>query len=128
MSTLRKHWIGKRERLAIYMRDGMACVWCGKGVDDGAILSLDHVLPHSKGGLNISANLVTSCRHCNSMRGNRTMREFAKAVAEYRGIGFKTIAAHIKRCCRRDMTAMRQESDRLVSRQGGFRRALGMEV
>ncbi len=33
-------------RLAIYLRDGLACVWCGQGIEDGIKFTLDHVVPH----------------------------------------------------------------------------------
>ena len=76
-------WIRKERRLAIYLRDGMACVYCGATVEDGITLSLDHIRPHSKDGGNESSNLVTCCRKCNSSRGNRGLREFCKVVAGY---------------------------------------------
>lgn len=62
-------WIRKDKRLAIYLRDGMACAYCGKGVEEsGAPLTLDHLLPCSKGGGNHEGNLVTCCLSCNSRR------------------------------------------------------------
>lgn len=65
------------------MRDGLSCIWDGAGIEEGAILSLDHLKCHSHGGTNESTNLVTSCTRCNSSRGNRGVREFAKAMAIY---------------------------------------------
>ena len=76
-------WCRPSTRLAIYLRDGMACVWCGHSVEDGATLSLDHVTPHANGGTNNPTNLVTSCSRCNSSRGTRSVPRFAAAVAEY---------------------------------------------
>ena len=56
------NWIRQEKRLAIYLRDGMSCAYCGASVEGGAQLSLDHVKPHSRGGSNAAANLVTcSC-------------------------------------------------------------------
>lgn len=54
-------WIQPSTRLAIYHRDGFACVYCGHGAEDGAVLSLDHVLACELGGSNEPTNLVTSC-------------------------------------------------------------------
>lgn len=63
-------WIRQDKRLAIYLRDGLSCVYCGAKVEDGASLSLDHLLPQSYGGSNGEGNLVTCCGRCNSKRGN----------------------------------------------------------
>ena len=38
-------------------------------------LTIDHVLPKSKGGKNEWTNLVTSCFKCNLKKGNRTPEE-----------------------------------------------------
>lgn len=77
-------WIRRERRLAIYLRDGLACSYCGATVEeDGVVLSLDHVIPVSKGGTNRSSNLVTACRKCNSVRGDRDVAEFAQAVGKY---------------------------------------------
>lgn len=66
-------WIRGDKRLAIYLRDGFACIYCEKSHD----LSLDHVVPWSMGGLNSEDNLITSCRRCNSRRGTTQVLDFA---------------------------------------------------
>jgi HNH endonuclease len=76
-------WIRPEKRLAIYLRDGLACVWCGQAVEDETPLSLDHLTPWIDGGSNEATNLVTCCRRCNSSRGNRSVGDFAQAVANY---------------------------------------------
>lgn len=78
-----KHWIRDEKRLAIYLRDGLACTYCRLPVEGESGLSLDHLIPRSKGGSNESTNLVTCCNTCNSSRGNRPMAQRVKAVAEY---------------------------------------------
>lgn len=70
------NWIRKDKRLAIYMRDGMQCPLCGRGVEDGIVLTLDHITPWSQGGGNEATNLVTCCRRCNSRRQDRGMVAF----------------------------------------------------
>jgi hypothetical protein len=77
------NWISQHKRLAIYLRDNLACVYCGDAVEQGAKLTLDHVVPVSKGGTNGGDNLVTCCHRCNTSRGNRTVVAFAEAVAGY---------------------------------------------
>jgi hypothetical protein len=54
-------------RLAVYARDGYACVECGCGDD----LTLDHIRPYSLGGPDTEDNLQTMCRPCNSRKGAR---------------------------------------------------------
>jgi hypothetical protein len=70
MTTKRtKNWIRKDKRLAIYLRDGMACAYCGAGMEMGAMLTLDHLICVSHGGSNGENNLITCCHTCNSTRG-----------------------------------------------------------
>jgi len=77
------NWIRQEKRLAIYLRDGLACVYCGAALETGAQFSLDHLTPHSQGGNNQPTNLVTCCSRCNSSRRNRPIAEFAQATAGY---------------------------------------------
>ena len=50
----------------IFKRDGNKCQYCGKSSD----LTLDHVIPRSKGGKSSWTNLVTACRKCNAKKGD----------------------------------------------------------
>jgi CRISPR/Cas system Type II protein with McrA/HNH and RuvC-like nuclease domain len=62
-------------RVRIYKRDNNECVYCGSSKQ----LTLDHVIPKSRGGGNDWNNLVTCCFSCNLRKGNRTPDE-AKMV------------------------------------------------
>ena len=62
----------KISRRALFARDGWRCVYCGSS---GGRLTLDHVVPRSKGGESIWENVVTSCAPCNLRKGNRTIEE-----------------------------------------------------
>lgn len=53
----------------VFLRDGYVCQYCHKDFKSIS-LSLDHVLPRSKGGKTNWKNIVTSCKKCNSLRGN----------------------------------------------------------
>lgn len=61
-------------RLRIYMRDKFRCQYCGekKAASD---LTLDHILPRSRGGDNSPVNIVTACVPCNNRKGDRTPAE-----------------------------------------------------
>lgn len=50
------------------------CYYCGKKDK----MTLDHVIPLSKGGLHEKANLVAACSHCNTSKGNRDPIAFAR--------------------------------------------------
>lgn len=52
-------------RTEVYERDAYRCVTCG----GHTALSLDHIIPESKGGPTTSENLQTMCRPCNSSKG-----------------------------------------------------------
>jgi 5-methylcytosine-specific restriction endonuclease McrA len=62
------------KRLRIYMRDKFRCQYCGDKKDVGA-LTLDHILPRSRGGDNSPVNIVTACVACNNRKSNRTPDE-----------------------------------------------------
>lgn len=61
----------RANRNRIYKRDGHECVYCGSKKD----LTLDHVMPKSRGGSNDWTNLVTSCFKCNLKKSNKTPEE-----------------------------------------------------
>ncbi|HEU5373382.1 MAG TPA: HNH endonuclease [Gaiellaceae bacterium] len=62
----------KISRRALFARDNWRCVYCGTA---GGRLTLDHVIPRSKGGDSTWENVVTSCAPCNLRKGNRLPHE-----------------------------------------------------
>ena len=62
----------KLNRRNIYSRDRNICQYCGKRKPTKD-LSVDHVLPKSKGGRNVWTNLVCSCINCNAKKANKTL-------------------------------------------------------
>ena len=50
------------------------CIYCGITHDIND-LTLDHVLPRSRGGKNTWTNLVAACKKCNQRKGNKTPSE-----------------------------------------------------
>lgn len=58
-------------RRNIFERDRNRCQYCGKHFAK-ADLTMDHVIPRSKGGRDTWENLVLACVRCNVRKGNRT--------------------------------------------------------
>lgn len=61
----------KPTRNLIYKRDNYTCGYCGCKQN----LTIDHILPRSRGGEDTWENLVTSCSKCNTKKGNKTPKE-----------------------------------------------------
>ncbi|MDI6816870.1 MAG: HNH endonuclease signature motif containing protein [Actinomycetota bacterium] len=59
--------VTKKQRERIFKRDNYGCVICGNSAD----LSIDHIIPVSKGGTSDDENLRTLCGLCNGKKGNR---------------------------------------------------------
>lgn len=118
------NWIRKEKRLAIYLRDGLACVYCGDSVERGAKLTLDHLRCYRSGGSTNATNLVTCCFRCNASRGKRSWRIFADVVAAYLNHGIKgvDIVQHIEVTRNRPLDL--QAAKDLIARRGGFTAAL----
>jgi 5-methylcytosine-specific restriction endonuclease McrA len=59
-------------RSNILLRDDETCQYCGKHSRE---LTLDHVIPRSRGGTSTWENLVACCKSCNGKKGNRLPKE-----------------------------------------------------
>lgn len=60
-------------------RDGPACVWCGREVWRRD-LTLDHVIPRSRGGHLVAENAVVACRRCNKRRGSKPVDAYVREL------------------------------------------------
>src|SRR6516165_2395042 len=61
-------------RKNILLRDRNTCQYCGEAFQPGD-LTLDHVVPRSRGGNSTWENLVACCHSCNRRKGNRLLNE-----------------------------------------------------
>ncbi len=61
-------------RRLVYARDQYTCQYCG-GHFPASQLTLDHIIPKSRGGQKVWENIVTACKRCNQKKGNRTPQE-----------------------------------------------------
>jgi len=66
-------------RRNLYRRDGNRCQFCGRKLPTSE-LSIDHVIPKSRGGHTTWENCVLACISCNVRKGSRLLREAGMAV------------------------------------------------
>ena len=69
----------------ILERDRYQCRYCGldglASFENSLIMSVDFVVPRARKGKKEPANLVTSCRPCNVIKGNRAFASLDEAKA-----------------------------------------------
>lgn len=68
-------------RKGILLRDSSTCQYCREKTPP-AQLTLDHVVPRSRGGDSTWENLVTSCKKCNNRKRDRTPQEAGMVLAK----------------------------------------------
>lgn len=61
----------KITRRAVFARDEWTCQYCGARSN----LTVDHVVPRSKGGASSWENIVASCAPCNRRKGSALLRQ-----------------------------------------------------
>jgi 5-methylcytosine-specific restriction endonuclease McrA len=62
----------KITRKAVLARDSWTCQYCGTSKPG---LTVDHVIPRSRGGQSVWENIVAACASCNRRKGNRLPKE-----------------------------------------------------
>lgn len=72
--------INKHGRVALtnrtlFGRDQYICAYCGRYFENYNQLSRDHIIPRSRGGLDVWENCVSSCKDCNCEKDNLTLAE-----------------------------------------------------
>jgi len=58
----------------LFLRDEHLCMYCGRQFP-GNLLTRDHLVPLSRGGVDCWSNVVAACRGCNHSKGSRTPDE-----------------------------------------------------
>ena len=81
-------------RRNLMYRDHYSCQYCGyKGSD----LTIDHVIPRSRGGQDTWDNVVACCQRCNVKKGNRTSKEANMHLLKHPKIPFGHIHFELTR-------------------------------
>jgi 5-methylcytosine-specific restriction endonuclease McrA len=103
----------RAERLvAVLVRDGDRCVWCGRAFTGLVQPTTDHLVPRVKGGPSWIENEVAACRRCNGQRGHTTPLDWLHEC-ERRGWSPNRAA----------LTAALQALHSAIAARGGRRRA-----
>ena len=64
----------KFTRKNVIIRDDFNCQYCGEKVSKGEV-TIDHIVPTSRGGQSSFTNCVVCCMRCNNEKGNKTPAE-----------------------------------------------------
>lgn len=84
----------------VLIRDGFKCLYCGS---KSHRLTIDHVVPVSRGGKSNFENCVAACRKCNNKKGSRTASEarmylqkqpYAPTISEFIMIKIKSMGIY----------------------------------
>lgn len=69
----------KYSRQSVFSRDHFKCAYCGKvfGVKS---LTIDHIVPRSKGGKTSWDNVITACMKCNQKKGSKLLHECSMSL------------------------------------------------
>jgi 5-methylcytosine-specific restriction endonuclease McrA len=93
-------------------RDGPACVWCGRRVW-ARDLTLEHVVPRSRGGHMTPENALLACRACNRRRGSRPVDAYVRELLRQ--------GADVRLDALRDALARLSGSSRRTHREAALR-------
>jgi len=75
LSRVQRRWSAPRFRKKVlFNRDGWQCQYCCTNLDWHTI-TIDHVVPRSRGGATSWKNCVASCRKCNAKKGSKMLQD-----------------------------------------------------
>jgi hypothetical protein len=99
-------------------RDGPGCVWCGRELWRRD-LTLEHVVPRSRGGHMTAENAVVACRTCNRRRGSRPVDAYVRELLrEGAAVDLPALRASLGRLSRSERRSHRDAAVRQLERLG----------
>lgn len=103
------------DRLSFFIRDGLACVFCGAGAETFTHLRIAPVRPNKP---SVAGNVVTVCLRCYKARGDRSVLSYSRSVAEFLGGGIAAadIRRHVHRSARR--LPQRKKAEAMFAKRG----------
>lgn len=97
-------------------RDGPACVWCGRE-PWRRDLTLEHVVPRSRGGHATPENAVVACRSCNRRRGSKPVDAYVRdLLREGANVNVTVLRETLSRLARSERRAHRDAAARQLRR------------
>lgn len=78
----------------IYKRDENKCQYCGSTRH----LTIDHVIPKSKGGSEDWTNLVVACSDCNTKKGDKLLSQINMKLTKQPKAPYNTINIKLNQC------------------------------
>ena len=84
----------------VLIRDRFKCAYCGANRER---LSIDHIIPKSRGGKMTFENCVAACKPCNLKKGGRTpnearmylkLRPYQPTISEFLRLKFENLGIH----------------------------------
>jgi hypothetical protein len=97
-------------------RDGPSCVWCGRSMWRRD-LTVEHVVPRSRGGHLVSENALVACRACNRRRGSRPVDAYVRdLLREGVEVDLAALRESLGRLARSERRAHREAAARQLAR------------
>jgi 5-methylcytosine-specific restriction endonuclease McrA len=97
-------------------RDGAECVWCGRRLWRRD-LTVEHVIPRSRGGHMTAENAVVACRSCNKRRGSRPVDAYVRdLLREGAQVNLEAIRGSLGRLSRSQRRVHREAAARQLRR------------
>lgn len=86
LSAMKPAWKASKTRRVLYADLIGRCAYCGSGLADIWAMTVDHVIPRSRGGSDDRSNLKACCKSCNATKHNRSL-EYLRAALRRRQNG-----------------------------------------
>lgn len=83
--------ISNSVRFQIFTRDNFHCRYCGRGVEDGVKLVVEHIISVKDGGATELSNLVAACFDCNSGKTKHSLLTRSGQIPSYLVLGRKQL-------------------------------------
>jgi len=97
-------------------RDGPACVWCRRRLWRRD-LTLEHVVPRSRGGHMTPENALVACRACNRRRGSKPVDAYVRELLrEGADVDLPRLRTALTRLAHSDRRAHRDAAARQLRR------------
>lgn len=106
----------KGRKYEVFERDEFRCQWCGASRENGAELTLDHIIPLAagiaNGGTNEMDNLQTLCKECNGNKADLIFEDLLQYEIKVKEIKLSTLNSLLQRN-RNQLNNVTNENDKI---------------